>query len=42
MPFSPITLVIVIISLAGGVVEVVKDEVLRVIAMEVVETVDVE
>jgi hypothetical protein len=34
--------VIVIISLAGGVVEVVKDEVLRVIAMEVVETVDVE
>ena len=42
MPFSAITLVIVIISLAGGVVEVVKDEVLRVIAMEVVETVDVE
>jgi hypothetical protein len=34
--------VIVIISLAGGVVEVVKDAVLRVIAMEVVETVDVE
>lgn len=44
-PFFPVALVIVIVivivSLGGGFVEVAKAEVLRVVALEVVETVEV-